>query len=421
MLSVSQLLFDPGDKTTLEARYCQAGLGDRSVRLALVATKQQELIAPNLPLVWGIHSIDGFDGGLLPTAHYTAFTSLLLPNGSLRTIDGRLRENLAVTACRGACIPDPRWLNLTNTQYLITDKVFDLWHEGVAYDTQLAVTITPPQPAEFKTLPDFVTTAVDVLYQPSRAGDVPSLSLITADGDAAPLTVDAGGSIPVEAAHRLRFLLDAPVTPEALSIESSSPMTILALTLVDTRTGDFIQVAPDGWQRVLSSDIKVYENQQVLPRAFFVTEALWFDDNPIGTEMAVQTMATAGFDPARTITINHAQKPEIQVTPAGEISAAVTVSDYAATRVEISVTTDTPGYLLLTDAFYPGWQASIAGESVEILRADVMFRAVSIPAGEQVVVFDYHPPWLDWIGWVGLVSWAGLLAAIVGLRWIKHR
>lgn len=100
LLSISDLLFDPGDRAQLEARWDRMDLGERAAQYAFTATKMQETLAGNLPLVWGIPSIDGFDGGLLPTIHYTAFTSLMLPDGALRTIDGRLREIMALEHCR---------------------------------------------------------------------------------------------------------------------------------------------------------------------------------------------------------------------------------------------------------------------------------------------------------------------------------
>ena len=85
ILSISGLLFDPGDRATLEARY--AGLSTDARALAFDAVKMKEVLAANLPLIWGIPSVDGFDGGLLPTAYYTAFTSLFLP--PRRTAHGR--------------------------------------------------------------------------------------------------------------------------------------------------------------------------------------------------------------------------------------------------------------------------------------------------------------------------------------------
>ena len=50
LLSISELLFDPGDKAALERRYQQFGLPPLAVRIGLVATKRKEIVAPNLPL-----------------------------------------------------------------------------------------------------------------------------------------------------------------------------------------------------------------------------------------------------------------------------------------------------------------------------------------------------------------------------------
>ncbi|MBL8163834.1 MAG: YfhO family protein, partial [Anaerolineae bacterium] len=137
-LSITPLEFDPGDVAALQARYAGLNMSELGTRIALVATKMREVIAPNLALVWGLPTIDGFDGGLLPSDAYSAFTSLLLPPGVEPTTDGRLREMLALPECRGACIPEQRWLDLSNTRYLIVDKVGDIWHEDVAYDATFA-------------------------------------------------------------------------------------------------------------------------------------------------------------------------------------------------------------------------------------------------------------------------------------------
>lgn len=63
-------------------------------------------------------------------------------------------------------------------------------------------------------------------------------------------------------------------------------------------------------------------------------------------------------------------------------------------EVAIQVHSSTPVLLLLTDTYSPGWIATVDGQPVEIIRSNVAFRSVSLPAGEHTVTFRYNPPLL---------------------------
>ncbi|MAS37686.1 MAG: hypothetical protein CL610_27065 [Anaerolineaceae bacterium] len=412
MLSISELLFDPGDRAALEARYAQHGFSDLAVRLSHVDTKLKEVVAPNLPLVWGIPSIDGFDGGLLPTRYYTAFTKLMLPPGSLATLDGRLRERMALRECRGACLPDQRWLNLTNTRYLITDKVFDLWdaEEGVAFDTTFTAALAAGEQRQLANPTAFEFTAVDVLY----SGD-PALPVVEIAGE--DLSSGAGqlGDF-----WRVRWSSGgSPMNPESIDLQARAPVHIHAVTLIDTRTGDFAQLVPSpDWQRVLSSDIKLYENQAVLPRAFIVSEAINLPDSDEGTAMALQIMADDAFDPAATVTLHSdtalAAPPQADSSESGVSRASMV--EYTPEYIVIQAESDSGGYLVLTDTYYPGWQATVDGVAAPIVRADIMFRAVAVPAGASEVIFRYQPVWLPGAQIAGIVAWL-LVLLVAGIIW----
>jgi hypothetical protein len=79
-------------------------------------------------------------------------------------------------------------------------------------------------------------------------------------------------------------------------------------------------------------------------------------------------------------------------------------------RVEISVHASSDGWLVLSNVWYPGWQATIDGIGVPIERANYLFQAVAVPAGEHMVQFSYRPRSF----YLGAVI---SLLAVIGLLW----
>ena len=80
--------------------------------------------------------------------------------------------------------------------------------------------------------------------------------------------------------------------------------------------------------------------------------------------------------------------------PTGEIDptpgqATITVDEPE--RVAVEVRSNGDGYLVLTDTHYPGWEAFVDGDPASIERANYLFRAVRVPAGESLVEFVYRP------------------------------
>lgn len=415
VLSISQLLFDPGDMDSLTARYRQAGMSDLAIRIALVAVKMRETLAANLPLTWGIPSVDGFDGGVLPTGWYTQFTALMLPPDALRTVDGRLREILARESCRGACIPDRRWLNLTNTRYLITDKIHDLWRDDVAYDTQFAADLPLGGQQTIRHVPAFEADAADVLYTCPDAPCAPPAVIFTGeDGRAQTLLVSQQAEL--DGFRWARLAVGSAAAPVSVALQAAgAPVTVHAITLVDTRAGVFQQLALGPWRRALSSDIKLYENLDALPRAFVVYQTAAVAESWQGGEDALAIMRDPAFDPAQTVVI--AEQPAPVETRSDAPPRAAIITAYTAQRVEIVVEAGAAGWLVLSDAYYPGWTATVNDQPAPVYRANVMFRAVPLPAGQSVVSLEFRPGWWPWLPIIGGAAWLLVIALLAGYGW----
>ncbi|MBI1278668.1 MAG: YfhO family protein [Anaerolineaceae bacterium] len=413
LLSISPLEFDPGDKDALNARYTDLGMDALSTRIALVATKLREVVGPNLGMKWGIPSIDGFDGGLLPTRYYTAFSSLLLPEGSDPSTDGRLREMLALPECRGACIPEQRWLNLSNTRYLITDKTADVVQDGIFYDTSLELTREKNQLITIRNFPAFEADAIDLLCR-DAGGCFADVTFNYADGTSEKLKGVSDFSVQTYSAFRLKPI--TPRSPVSITInpggDTRSIIRLSAVTLLDTRAKVFQQVALPPWKRILSSDIKLYENTNVTPRAYFASA----QDVKVAadTTSALTLMRSdVGTDVASAFVIGDYPVNATDAQPPNE-SAAVNIVSYSAERIEIRVNTgDQAGLLVLSDAYYPGWTATVNSEPTHIYRTNIMFRGVPVPKGESTVIFEFHPWWWPVIPLLGLAAW--LAVGLVGM------
>ena len=72
-------------------------------------------------------------------------------------------------------------------------------------------------------------------------------------------------------------------------------------------------------------------------------------------------------------------------------------------RLVIQLSNSSPGWFMLSDAWYPGWNAWVDGKPEPVLKADYLFRAVQVKAGEHQIVMAYNP----------LSFWLGLVTSLV--------
>ena len=395
-LSLSDTFFDPGDQAEINSIYA-GQLSAQALYDYTVAIKQKEIISPNLPLVYGLNAVDGFDGGILPLRAYSELMRLVLPAGT--TTDGRLREQLTA-------VPPSRWLDLFNAAYLITDKTGDVWVDGIFFDRQHPVTMQPGDTIEVGTIPNFEATEIHVL----------------ATAQPEPVTVQSieGTSYNIN----LEFIQDGlyraelptPTTLTAIKLKACERVAaceIQALTLVDSRADAFQSIVPGSYRLIHSGDVKIYANLDVQPRAFWLSDWQWQPDSAA----AVEAMQTDEFDPRKTaVLIPNPSAQQPVPTSQTTSSATVNIRTYTPENVIVQTQSDTAGLLVLTDAFYPGWQTAVDGEPVPLYQANGMFRAVFVPAGEHQVVFSYESKGME----NGrIISLAALLLLLLSLGFLR--
>jgi hypothetical protein len=161
-----------------------------------------------------------------------------------------------------------------------------------------------------------------------------------------------------------------------------------------------------------SGDVKIYENLDVLPRAFVVHRARVIQDD----EEVIAALQDESFAPGVEVILS-GNGPGLASEAQGR-QDEVSIVSYEPERVVIGASLESAGYLVLTDPYYPGWRALVDGQSAEILPADYYFRAVYLAEGEHAVEFIFDPASLK-IG-VG-VSLLAVLVVSGGLAWGQLR
>ena len=160
-----------------------------------------------------------------------------------------------------------------------------------------------------------------------------------------------------------------------------------------------------------ASGLNVYENPNAYPRVWAVHEAIQVPD----FKTARALLGSAQFDARKKAFLIGAQMAGAPLAACGEVSAdTVGLSLYGANRVTIRAALGCPGLVILSDTFYPGWRATVDGNSVAIEEADGIFRGVAVPAGEHVIEMKYRPASV--IGGAVLSLLAGLIAATAFFR-----
>jgi Bacterial membrane protein YfhO len=143
-------------------------------------------------------------------------------------------------------------------------------------------------------------------------------------------------------------------------------------------------------------------NPRTLPRAYLATPLCVPDERA-----ARAAILSRSFQPGRQVAVEcPPDTPLVEAPPAGELGQ-VRFLRYAPEDVELDVEVRQPAMLVLNDAWYSGWSATVDGQPAPILPANVAVRAVRLPAGSHRVVFTYRTP--------GQLLGAGISLGALGL------
>lgn len=174
-------------------------------------------------------------------------------------------------------------------------------------------------------------------------------------------------------------------------------------------TADLIK---EGYLPVFTDkSVTVYADPQVKDRAYFVTKVRFAKDK---AQMG-RVLADPQFDPTKEAVIMG--EPFESNFGQNEVVAI----DHRDNEVEITVHSDGDGFLVLSDAYDPGWRVYLDGKKTLLYQVNGDHRGVVIPAKTSQVTFRYEPASFKLGLAIALISLALTPLYLLGLHLFKRR
>lgn len=178
---------------------------------------------------------------------------------------------------------------------------------------------------------------------------------------------------------------------------------------------------PDVWRPAgRAGESLVFENTRVMPRAWLAPDARVMD------EAAARRVLLSGhlpdgsvFDPSRTVLLPATASSEPGRAP-DTAAGTVDVLSRRAGQERFHVRAESPAVLVVSGSWHPSWTVRVNGVPAEVRQADVLLRAVDVPAGESLVDFAFVPR--DFYAGAAMSALACLGCAALGaLAWRRRR
>lgn len=195
-----------------------------------------------------------------------------------------------------------------------------------------------------------------------------------------------------------KVLLVKPSTVRQIKLnlptENTGSVTINKISLNNSRSKKsyplLYPVLGNRWKYIEDLEsTRIYENRNVMPRAWLTSAVLNIQAKQVLTAVKTSKLPNGAiFNPRSTALI---EEPIDFTTQIPDPSATVQVEFPTETQVRLQTHSTQPSFLVLSDVFYPGWEAHIDGKPAHIFQTNYIFRGLQLPSGDHTVSFSFRP------------------------------
>jgi hypothetical protein len=162
----------------------------------------------------------------------------------------------------------------------------------------------------------------------------------------------------------------------------------------------------------------IYRNELALPRAWVAHEVIPAEEDWLG-------QLTGHPDLGKIVIVESATKnsqyPYGHMQPAGNTLASTSnqwstanITDYSSDRIEVETDITAPGWLVLSEIWYPGWQATANGMTQPIEKVNGLLRGLYLSQpGAYHIILTYQPRSVFWGQRISALTAALLIAGLI--------
>ena len=151
----------------------------------------------------------------------------------------------------------------------------------------------------------------------------------------------------------------------------------------------------------------------------------WFVDKLNYVNNANEEIAAVGKIDLRHQAVADAKfKEQLGEAAVQDTASVVTITSYEPNRLTYDVNSGKGGVLVFSEIYYPGWEAKVDGQPVELGRVDYILRALNVQPGKHQVELSFFPKSVnltETIAYIAYVLLILLVAAGVFLEWKRRK
>ena len=218
--------------------------------------------------------------------------------------------------------------------------------------------------------------------------------------------------------RRYQEMIEAYINPEMQSLFKS----------VSEAAGDMTQVKGDSICPVLNMLNTRYfifplQGGQTVPiQNPYAFGNAWFVDQLDYVDNANGEIAAVGKIDLRHQAVADAKfKEQLGEAIPQDTLSVVTITSYEPNRLTYDVSSDKGGVLVFSEIYYPGWEATVDGQPVELGRVDYILRAMNIQPGKHQVELSFFPKSVNMTETIAYIAYVLLFLLVAGGVFMEYR